>query len=270
MIRFLLIFWFIYYSLRHGVLPWRFFQLNAPYFNSQKGIFSKLDIDKCIPGAWRLSQGPLSSVMKPAAFPVFVKPEWGQNSHGIFRIDNPNEFQAKCQRVKDKGIDYIVQEAARETREFEIFYIRSAHKKNHHATLSITEVVNTGEDPLPINGIYNENTEYHDCTKRFSPDELEKLWAHFKSICEYRIARVGLRANSIEDFLAGVFHVIEINLFLPMPLSLLDTTMSWSRKIDFIKEAMDHAALAVKAIPKEQSRKPVFSKKLIAHFRTTR
>ena len=65
MIRFLLIFWFIYYALRHGAFPWRFFQLNAPYFNSSKGIFSKLDIDNCIPDDWRLAQGLLNSEITP-------------------------------------------------------------------------------------------------------------------------------------------------------------------------------------------------------------
>jgi hypothetical protein len=270
MIRFLLIFWFIYYALRHGALPWRFFQLNASYFNSSKGIFSKLDIDNCIPAPWRLAQSPLNPELQPASFPVFFKPEWGQNSHGIFRVDNQDAFQRGCRRVAHKGIDYIVQEAARETREFEVFYIRSAHKKDQHATFSITEVINTGEDPLPINGIHNKNTVYHDCTQRYSPDELEKIWDHFKSICEYRIARVGLRANSNEDFLAGIFHVIEINLFIPLPLSLLDSKMSWPQKIAFIKKAMEHAALAVKAIPAEQARQAIFWRKLAAHFRTTR
>ncbi|MEN8136399.1 MAG: hypothetical protein ABFS18_12830 [Thermodesulfobacteriota bacterium] len=269
MIRFLLIFWFIYYAIRHGAWPWRFFQLNAPYFNARKGIFSKLDIDNCIPPPWRLAQGPLTSELMPASFPVFFKPEWGQNSHGIFRADDPDEFQSGCRRVAGKDIDYIVQEAARETREFEVFYIRVAHEKNQHATFSITEVLNSGEDPLPINGIYNKNTGYHDCTSQFSADELEKIWSHFKAICEYRIARVGLRANSIEDLLAGVFHIIEINLFIPLPLSLLDTKMSWVRKISFIKTAMKHAARAVKAIPPEQDRKAIFWKKLAAHFRTT-
>jgi hypothetical protein len=129
-------------------------------------------------------------------------------------------------------------------------------------------VINTGEDPLPINGIHNKNTGYHDCTPQFSHAELEKIWGHFKSICKYRIARVGLRANSREDFMAGVFHIIEINLFIPLPLSLLDAKMSWPRKISFIKEAMEHAALAVKAIPQEQARKAIFWKKLAAHFRT--
>lgn len=270
MIRFLLIFSFIYSSFRHGVLPWRFFQLNAPYFNSSKGIFSKLDIDNCIPADWRLSQGPLRTEIEPASFPVFMKPEWGQNSHGIFRVDNLEEFKAGCRRVICKDIDYIVQEAAKEAREFELFYIRSARDKNQHATFSITEVVNTGDDALPINGIHNQHTVYHDRTEQFSTGELDILWQHFNALCEYRIARVGLRANSVDDLLAGVFHVIEINLFLPMPLSLLDTTMSWKCKIDFIKKAMDHAALAVKALPEEQENKPIFFKKLVAHIRTTR
>ena len=270
MIRFLLIFWFIYYSIYHRVSPWRFFQLNAPYFNSRKGIFSKLDIDRCIPTAWRLWQGPVNAEITPTIFPVFFKPEWGQNSHGIFRVDNRKEFQIGCCRVAHKKMNYIVQEAAQEMREFEIFYIRSAHEESHHATFSITEVMNTGKESFPINGIYNENSVYHNCTKEFSADELEKIWGHFKSICAYRIARVGLRTNSREDLLAGIFHIIEINLFLPMPLSLLDTKMSWADKIGFIKKAMDHAALAVKAIPEKQSGKAIFWKKLVAHSRTTK
>ena len=270
MIRFLLIFWFIYYAIRHGALPWRFFQLNAPYFNSRKGIFSKLDIDNCIPAPWRLAQEALNPELEPSSFPVFFKPEWGQNSHGIFRVDNQNEFERGCRRAADKDIDYIVQEAARETREFEVFYIRDAQEKNRHATFSITEVINSGDDPLPINGIYNKNTVYDDCTPQFSAAELEKIWSHFKSICEYRIARVGLRADSREDFLTGIFHVIEINLFIPLPLSLLDIKMNWPRKIAFIKKAMKHAALAVKAIPPEQARQAIFWRKLAAHFRTTR
>lgn len=269
MIRILLICWFIYYSLRYWVAPWRFFQLNAPYFNSRKGIFSKLDIDNCIPAPWRLSQGVANAETIPAVFPVFFKPEWGQNSHGIFRVDNTEEFQDGCRRIVHKKVEYIVQEAAQEKREFELFYIRSAFDENHPATLSITEVVNTDGDLFPINGIYNQNSVYHNRTEQFSRQELEKLWEHLDSTCEYRIARVGLRANSREDLLAGIFHIIEINLFLPMPLSLLDSKMNWANKIDFMREAMAHAAQAVKAIPEEQSRKAIFWKKLAAHSRIT-
>lgn len=270
MIRFLLIFWFIYYSIRHRISPWRFFQLNAPYFNSRKGIFSKLDIDRCIPNSWRLRQGPVNAKIAPAIFPVFFKPEWGQNSSGIFRVDNEMEFKLGCRRVAHKKMNYIVQEAAQEMREFEIFYIRSAREQSHHTTFSITEVVNTGKDAFPINGIHNENSVYHDCTKEFSSEEREKLWEHFKLICAYRIARVGLRTNSKADLLAGIFHIIEINLFLPMPLSLLDTRMSWAGKIAFIKKAMNHAAQAVMTIPAKQSGKAIFWKKLIAHSRTSK
>lgn len=269
MIRFLLIFWFICYSLRHGVLPWRFFQLNAPYFNLSKGIFSKLDIDKCIPSAWLLPQVPFCPEKKPRTFPVFLKPEWGQNSHGIFRADTLEEFQDLCQQIEQKDIDYIVQGAALETREFEAFYIRSASGDNPPATLSLTEVINTGSDFLPINGIYNEKTVYHDCTDQFSLEDQGKLWQHFKSICDYRLARVGLRTNSKEDFIKGNFHIIEINLFLPMPLSLLDKKMSMQSKVTFIKKAMENAALAVKSIPADQEIKSVFFKKMAAHYKLT-
>jgi D-alanine-D-alanine ligase-like ATP-grasp enzyme len=269
MIRFLLIFWFVFYALRNRAFPWLFFQLNAPYFNSQKGAFSKLDIDKCIPADWRLPQIPLTSETKPKIFPVFMKPEWGQNSHGVFRVDNLAQFNSRFRQVCSKGISYIVQDAAREAREFEVFYIRSAEQSDRPATFSITEVINTEEDLLPINGIYNENTSYHDCTDQYSPEECETLWQHFRSICDYHIARVGLRANSKEDFLSGKLHVIEINLFLPMPLSILDQKMSWAERIRFIKKAMENAAQAAKVIPKAQTRKPVFWKNLIAHCKLT-
>ncbi|NOR24925.1 MAG: hypothetical protein GQ542_11140 [Desulforhopalus sp.] len=58
----------------------------------------------------------------------------------------------------------------------------------------------------------------------------------------FRIARVGVRANSIEELLAGNFHVIEVNIFLPMPLVLLDSQRSWAEKHRFIRESMKGAA----------------------------
>ena len=46
LIRLSLIFSYIFYCIRLGVAPWRYFQLNAPYFNEQRNLFSKLDMDK--------------------------------------------------------------------------------------------------------------------------------------------------------------------------------------------------------------------------------
>jgi hypothetical protein len=71
--------------------PWRFSQLNKKYFNEEKGIFSKLEIEENIPLKWKLknllikSNKDISSlkeeITKKFSFPIFLKPEWGQNSH---------------------------------------------------------------------------------------------------------------------------------------------------------------------------------------------
>jgi hypothetical protein len=48
-----------------GTKPWKYFQLNAPTFNAEAGIFSKLDIDQLIPEKWRLQQNLLDDSAVP-------------------------------------------------------------------------------------------------------------------------------------------------------------------------------------------------------------
>jgi hypothetical protein len=47
---------------------------------------------------------------------------------------------------------------------------------------------------------------------------------------------VGLRANSKADLLLGFFHIIEINLFAPFPIHLLDNSVAKKTKYKFIKD----------------------------------
>ena len=152
MVRFLLIIRFIYAAVRHGVAPYRFFQLNARYFNEQKGIFSKLDIDQLIPERFRLWQKP-DNGDNSFSFPVFIKPEWGQNSHSVSRADNPEQLARIRNAIRRGGVDYIIQEAAPGKREFEIFYIRSAENFQQAAIFSVTETVNEKDGELPVNSI---------------------------------------------------------------------------------------------------------------------
>lgn len=93
MLRSLLVFWFIFYSLRYRTKPWNFFQLNHTYFNKGKNIFSKMDLDRHIPYQWGLKQYLDDGKIVPE-FPVFVKPEWGQNSHGVGVALDINELNA--------------------------------------------------------------------------------------------------------------------------------------------------------------------------------
>lgn len=267
MIRILLVVHFILAAIRLGVAPWRFFQLNSIYFNEQKGLFSKLDLDFLIPEKWRLPQVLDDGNFQPARFPVFVKPEWGQNSHGIHRADSPEMLEEIRKRNSRIKTPFIIQDAARGGREFEVFYIRSADNVDKYSIITVTETENSGADRFPVNSVNNPDSSYHDRTKEFTITELHQLWEHLKTMGRFRIARVGLRADSMTAMLEGDFQIIEINIFLPMPLSLLDETIDWSDKYRFIQESMTAAARMVGTIPEDETKKKIFFRKVRAHYR---
>jgi len=266
MLRPLLIFWLIIYSIRYRTRPWNFFQLNSDYFNSEKNIFSKLELDKYIPKRWRLKQVADDGQLVPE-FPVFVKPEWGQNAHGVSSAKDLTELNAIRRKRSVNSVTFLLQEGAKETREFEIFYIRAAENLENAALLSVTETVNQSRELLPVNSVKNANSSYHDRTARLSSDDLQGIWTMMKEIGFFRIARVGVRANSIEELLAGNFHVMEVNIFLPMPLLLLDPKLDWASKYLFIKKSMKSAARLAGNGFQPKKRYPIFFRQLIAHYR---
>ncbi len=250
--------------------PWRYFQLNAKYFNRNKGIFSKLDIDQLIPPRWRLPQWVDHSGAIPQAYPVFLKPEWGQNSKGIQRADNLQEFEQLRLLKPNSHVQYLVQQGAKQKIEFEIFIIPQAldiSSKNNTSkqplgTLSITQVSNRSDEEFPINGIYNSATEYSDVSDQLSAEQKQHLYCLLRTISPFNISRIGLRANSIADVLAGDFNIIEINLFFPMPLVLLCNNVSIFKKWQFIVTNMWLLAKVTKAMEKDQPFKDIFFKKM--------
>ncbi|WP_037027059.1 hypothetical protein [Psychromonas aquimarina] len=262
LIRAFLVIAYITHCCRLRTAPWKYFQLNAPYFNEQRSLFSKLDMDKNIPEQWRLEQFVDFSQKNPQSYPVFVKPEWGQNSRGISRADNPAQLQVIRKRRTAEHPRYLIQQAAPGKREFEVFVIPSDSNSGQPAVLSITETCNKSEGPLAVNGIYNKNTFYRDLSEHITADQKNTIWRHLSRIGKFRIARYGIRADSIEALTAGRFHIIEINLFLPMPLVLLVKQVSIYQKIKFVLSAMKHLAAVTKTIPSSQVVKPVFFKKL--------
>ncbi len=266
-IRLLLVVWLIVGCLRHRTAPWRFFQLNSKYFNVKKGIYSKLDVDRYIPDRWRLKQFVYNKKTLPDRLPVFVKPEWGQNSHGILCVDSMDVFLNLSPRISKSKTIFIVQEAAEEKREFEIFYVRSSHNREDYSVFSITEVINSGTDAYPVNSVHNPETEYLDRTDTFSEKERHIIWQHVKDIGDFRIARCGIRVNGIKELLRGKFHVIEINLFLPMPLVLCDEHIPLFKKHHFIRTSMLHTAELVKKLPRKERRNSILFRKIIAHYR---
>lgn len=262
MIRIALILTYIIYCLKMGVKPWRYFQLNANYFNENKGLFSKLDIDALIPEQWRLSQQVDNDAMIVETYPVFLKPEWGQNSKGVYRADNAMQLHQFRENRSRSSIQYLIQESAQGRIEFEIFIIPLANDLTQLAQISITRVTNNSGDDLPINGIYNKCTGYRDITTDIGSENCQRLWGYLKQIGAFRIARYGIRSDSIEALLQGDFKIIEINLFVPLPLILLSGNITMINKLRFISSAMRSLAQVTKTIPAQQKNKAIFFKKL--------
>ncbi|WP_238377146.1 hypothetical protein [Neptunomonas antarctica] len=243
-------------------MPWRYFQLNARYFNKSKGIYSKQDINDMIPEQWRLQQWIDTCDIQPHAYPVFVKPEWGQNSKGIERADNHHQLDDIRRRRSTAAMQHLIQEAAQGKFEFEIFVIPSDTARGDCAVLSVTKVVNNGAEEFPINGIYNKHTHYIDVTPQLSSDDLDAIWGYFKTVGDFRISRFGIRADSLESFIAGHFKVIEINLFVPMPLVLLTQNTALLRKIKLAIHCTWMLAKITKTIPNDQDKPFILFKKI--------
>jgi len=258
-ITIIMILTFIACCARVGTGPWKYFQINARYFSDDQGIFSKLSIDKLIPERWRLFQDIDHESISPTHYPVFLKPEWGQNAHGIHRADDLADLNRLRVELSGKPQRYILQEAATGQHEYEIFNIKARKENNQHDVVTVTEAVNASEN-YPINSKYNRNTRYVDVTKQFSTEQLACLSGFVDEIGDFGISRMSVRADSHEALLAGEFHVIEINLFLPMPINLLDSSYSWKQRLGFIGSSMMSLAHATKAIKPVKKPQPIFSK----------
>ncbi len=266
MLRIRLVFWYMLWCVRIGARPWRYFQLNAPWFNNDKHLFSKLEMDALIPEKWRLHQEPLQADSRPRSWPVFLKPEWGQNARGIIVATDQPAFDNARRKVLSGRIPYLLQEAAEGKREFELFYIRRQASGPDAAVLSVTETLNGNSQRWPVNSILNPNTTHH-TLDTLSPDEQQLLWRHMNELPAFRIARIGLRADSLEAVLKGRFQIIEINLFVPMPLRLLDERIPLQERQRFIRSSMLALARLTKSVPLTQAPKNIFWPMLFLNYR---
>ncbi|WP_456380004.1 hypothetical protein [Thiolapillus sp.] len=257
MLRVRLVFWYMLWCLRIGARPWRYFQLNAPWFNNQKRIFSKLEMDELIPQKWRLAQEPLRPRSHPSSWPVFLKPEWGQNARGILVAEDQQSFDRARRQLLSGRVPYLFQEAATGACEFEIFYIRNGVSADEPAVFSVTETLNSSGSAWPVNSILNRHTSHKALTRLSGGDE-HQLWQHMNELPAFRIARIGLRTDSIESMLEGNFQVLEINLFIPMPLYLLDETIPPQQRRQFIRASMRKLAQLTKTLPQNQPHKNIF------------
>ncbi|NKB77904.1 MAG: hypothetical protein GKR96_12945 [Gammaproteobacteria bacterium] len=258
-ITILMVITYILWCIRLGTKPCKYFQLNVPYFDRKVGIYSKIAIDQRIPARWRLEQFYDDGVREPNRYPVFVKPEWGQNAKGILKANNARELDDARKKIADERVRYLLQEGAIEQREFEIFALRDYANQQTYSVFTITEAVNTSESS-PINSVHNRNTQYIEITDQFSEQDKQQLWKYVGEIGSFNISRTSVRSNSLAELLDGRFHVIEINLFLPMPINMLDHKYDWSDLRRMIRHYMFCLAKITWARDKTQEAKPVFTK----------
>ncbi len=245
-----------------GTKPCKYFQLNSSAFNAEAGIFSKMEIDRLIPEKWRLNQFYDDGKTVPTQFPVFVKPEWGQNSSGVFRADNESSLQEIRDSISNSKISHLIQEAAPGKIEFEIFSILHHRNKQHFAHLTVAHATNQDE-LYPVNSVHNPSTQYWDITGNFSEQQIQILWNLLGEIERFAISRVGLCADSVDDMLAGKFHIIEINLFIPMPINMLDPRYGFFKLWKLGREYMMSLARITKVRDKNLKEKPVFTKQML-------
>lgn len=261
-ITIILIITYVLSCARIATAPWRYWQLNARYFSNEKGVFSKLSMDSLIPERWKLVQTIDSDALVPSRYPVFLKPEWGQNAHGIYKIDTPSQLTQIRKQLASHPTRYLLQEAAPGQREFELFSIDINQDDDHHDVFTVTEAINTSEH-YPINSKYNQFTRYADITSQFTTAQLDRLAAYLSQTGKFGISRMSVRADDLNALIEGDFHIIEINLFLPMPINLLDADYSWREKWHFIRSSMMSLARATKMIKPVDNPQPIFTRMMM-------
>ena len=252
--------------MQHLAKPWLFFQLNSLHFNAQKRIFSKVYLNELVPLMWRLKHGTLGMALNnELSFPLFLKPEWGQNSYGIFCVNDHAELVCACADLQKRGESdkYFAQECAKYKNEFEIFYIKQANS-DECAFFNAVQTLNKSDDDYPINSVHNGDTSYEFID--LSHEQKEAIWSKIKHIGSFRVARVGLMADSIDEILEGRFEVIETNIFTPMPLCLLDNAISKQQKKHYIREITKALALATASL-REQTNASIFFSMAREHYR---
>ncbi len=237
--------------------PWKYFQLNSRWFNEVEGVFSKQDLSALFPEKWVLRQWQERGAEPPDTYPVYVKPVWGENAQGIHCVRNQAEYAAVREIVAASKRPYLVQEAAAGRCEFELFSISDPHDPEKAAVLSITEVRNAVEEH-PVNSIYNPATTYHDITEMLSAGDRAAIWKLLGEVGRFPISRLCVRAGSVRDLVAGRFHIVELNLYTPMPIHLLDSRHSGLDRWRIIRRCAVALAAVTRGRDRQAREKPVF------------
>lgn len=260
---------FIYYCLKIRTNPWAFFQIHAHFFDVEKWIFSKYDIEQAIPEQWRLgsyrvnNSDTTESILQHFELPLFWKPEWGQNAHGISYIESKNELKIFLKKSRWSDVGYVIQEACDYAKEYEICFSKDPDNLDTIVIHSLVEAENM--DGVHISSIHAE-TRYKEVLHEIDMAQCETIAEHIESMWDLFVGRVGMRANSLQDIVDGNFKVFEINIFIPMPLKLLAYNVDQSQKDIFLHKWTQTLAGLTKQRPKHAYRE-VFLRKIWRHYK---
>lgn len=267
--RLQIVLYFVWYCLKIRTNPWFYFQVHARFFDEKKWMFSKYDIEQWIPKKWRLksekitSTTTITSLLANMSLPVFGKPEWGQNSHGVEYIETKKQLESFIKHAKSSEILNLIQSSSPYEKEFEICFTRDPHNQKKIKIWSFVESSNTRKSR--INSIHSgtEYMEYIDTLDLWQLKQLEDYIAHFWDL---QLGRVWVKANSIDNVIAWEFHVFEINIFIPLPLKMLAKNVKNSTKNIFLKDFT--YALAQLTKQREKTKyKEVFFRKIFLHYK---
>ena len=228
----------------------------------------------------------LATIKSQLKYPLFLKPEWSQSSLGVYRVTNPQTLKKVLRKIKAQPMPYLCQAAAQGRYEYDLMSIAHAKAPSLFACTrcvtpsvigdgqsSIAQLINTQLPNLNknmvwlsaspasevlrkgqnltvsfINGTSN-GTQYQDETKHLTELQQHAIYKHIKVIGDFAMTRISVSADSLEEIVAGNFQVIEINLFSPFPLSLLDPSLTK----DQCKSEMKQFAFALAASMKAKN-----------------
>ncbi len=262
-----IVFYFIFYCIKIRTNPRFFFQIHSDFFDEKQWIYSKYDLDKLIPEKWRLksykvtSADTIKSIEKNVWFPCILKPEWWQNAHGVRLITNSLDLKKSLHEIKDDEIGYIYQKYSDKKKEYELSFTKD-HSWNIRVW-SLVESVNT--DDTGINSIHGKSI-YTERIRDLSGKDLKTLELFIKKLQDFKIARIGIKADSLDMLLSWDLKIFEINIFIPLPLTLLAENVWKQEKSDFLKQYTKNMALLTKHREKRPY-KEVFFRKIFLHYK---
>lgn len=273
-LRIKIVLYYIFNCFRLKVLPWNYFQINWWFFNEKKWIFSKIEIEKDIPKKWKLkslninfpiNDKKISQLENELWFPLFLKPEWWQNSFWIIAVKNKKELIKNLNKISKSKISYIAQQAANYSKEFELFFIKDPDDFNKTKLISWVESKNKSGIKQYINWV-DLNTTYHNILWKLKKSEISKINKNINKLQNFKLWRIWLKADSINDLIEGNFEIFEINIFIPFPLHLLDKNISNLDKNKFIIDFTYSLAKLTKNINFTWIKKNIFFPKIKKYY----